>query len=346
MLSGITGVGKSTLVNAVFGEDLANTGIGAPVTQDIAVYEKERVPLRVYDVKGLELDPAVQKSVRAAVKQLVRASRATETASDDIHLMWYCVASESARLQEREIDFINDVAQTIDVILVITQSYNEDKTRELMAHIQMKQREGALQVKAIVPVLAMDELENGRVVKATFGLEELADLSYEMLPDAQKRAFAAAQQLSAELRKKAAFAAIGLATAASAATGAIPIPIADAAVLVPIQIAMFEAIARVYGRKFKEDDFTKMIDAIAPGAAVGIGRLAAGGLVKLIPGLGPLIYGSVAAALTAALGTAFQTALERGAFDAEIDWNELSPILRAVFDATFKAYAKRDDAIA
>ncbi|NLH69727.1 MAG: hypothetical protein GX454_06060, partial [Brooklawnia sp.] len=30
---GATGVGKSTLINAVFGEDLARTGIGAPVTQ-------------------------------------------------------------------------------------------------------------------------------------------------------------------------------------------------------------------------------------------------------------------------------------------------------------------------
>ena len=32
MLSGITGVGKSTLINAIFGEDLAETGVGAPLT--------------------------------------------------------------------------------------------------------------------------------------------------------------------------------------------------------------------------------------------------------------------------------------------------------------------------
>jgi len=343
MLSGITGVGKSTLINAIFGEDLAETGVGAPLTQNIAVYEKEGVPLRVYDVRGLELDPAVQKNARAEVKRLVRASRITETTSDDIHLMWYCVASEAGRLQEREIAFINDLAQTIDVIIVITQSYDEEKTRALMAHMEMKRQEGALHVKAIVPVIAVNKAMRGQVVEKV-GLQELADLSYEMLPAAQKRAFAAAQRLSEDLRKKAAFSAIALASAAAAATGAIPIPIADAALLVPIQIAMFEAIARVYGRTFKDDDFTKMVDALAPAVAVGAGKAAVASLVKLIPVAGPLIYGSVAAALTAALGAAFQKALETGACEAEIDWNELSPVLKEVFDATFKKKSKTNAA--
>ncbi|MHB1339884.1 MAG: GTPase [Bellilinea sp.] len=339
MLSGITGVGKSTLVNAVFGEDLAKTGVGAPVTQNIAVYEKDGVPLRVYDVRGLELNPAVQKSVRAEVKKLVRASRASETTGDDIHLMWYCVSSESSRLQDDEIAFINDLAQTIDVVLVITKSSDEVATRELMSHIETQRQEGALHVKAIVPVLAVDKTARGQVVEK-FGLEELADLSYEMLPDAQKRAFAAAQRLSADLRKKAAFSAIALASAAAAATGAIPIPIADAAVLVPIQLAMFEGIARVYGVSFKQDDFTKMVDAVAPAAAVGVGKAAAGSLVKLIPGVGSVIYGSVAATLTAALGAAFQKALESGASQSEIDWDKLGSVFKSALDAALRQYSE------
>lgn len=340
MLSGIAGVGKSTLVNAIFGEDLAETGVGAPLTQHIELYQKEGVPLRVYDVKGLELDAAVQKSVRDDVNRLVRASRKTETTSDDIHLMWYCVSSQSSKLQPTEIKFINEAAKSLDVILVMTKSLDEVETRELMAHIEGQRQQGALQIQAIVPVLAMDKEVQGLGVKKKFGLEELAGLSYEMLPDAQKRAFAAAQKLSADLRKKAAFTAIALAGAASAATGAIPIPIADSAVLVPIQLAMFEAIARVYGVSFKDDDFTKMVDAVAPVAAVGVGKAAAGSLVKLIPGVGALIFGGVAAALTMALGAAFQTALESGAHEAEVDWDKFGAVFKKALDETLKAYFK------
>ena len=35
IIAGKTGVGKSTLINAIFGEKLAATGIGAPVTQNM-----------------------------------------------------------------------------------------------------------------------------------------------------------------------------------------------------------------------------------------------------------------------------------------------------------------------
>ena len=259
MLSGKTGVGKSTLVNAIFGEHLAETGIGAPLTQHIQLYEKDGVPLRVYDVEGLVLDAAVNKRVCSEVKSLVRASRKTETTSDDIHLMWYCVASPGHKLEQYEIDFMNDLANSLDVVLVLTQSFDEEETRELMSHIETKRQEGALHIKAIVPLLAMDKQMQGLGVKTNFGLEELADLSYEMLPDAQKRAFAAAQKLSAELRKKAAYTAIGLATAAAAAVGAIPMKVADAFVLGPIQLTMFMGIARVYGVDFQEDDFVARI---------------------------------------------------------------------------------------
>lgn len=340
MLSGKAGVGKSTLVNAIFGEHLAETGVGDPLTQHIQMYEKEGMPLRVYDVEGLVLDAAAQKRVRAEVKSLVRASRKTQTTSDDIHLMWYCVLSEGSKLDPAEIDFMNDLAESVDVILVLTKCLDEVATRELMSHIAMKGQEGALRIKAIVPVLALDKEVQGLGVKENFGLEELADLSYEMLPDAQKRAFAAAQKLSAELRKKAAFTAIALATAASAAAGAIPIPVADAIVLVPIQLAMFEGIARVYGVSFDDDDFAKMVDSVAPAAAEQVGKAAVVGLVALIPGGGALIRGGVAACLTAALGAAFQMALESGASQADIDWDKFGTVFKKALDVTLKTYFK------
>jgi predicted GTPase len=64
MLIGKTGVGKSTLINNIFRENLAETGIGKPVTQHLRRISKEGIPINLYDSRGLELDSDVQKKVR------------------------------------------------------------------------------------------------------------------------------------------------------------------------------------------------------------------------------------------------------------------------------------------
>ena len=63
VIVGKTGVGKSTLVNAIFREDLATTGTGRPVTQRMCRYTKKDVPLAIYDTKGFELGKDEQQEV-------------------------------------------------------------------------------------------------------------------------------------------------------------------------------------------------------------------------------------------------------------------------------------------
>lgn len=51
---GKTGVGKSTLVNAIFGSEVAETGVGRPVTQGLVYYRHPGGLLGLYDSEGFE----------------------------------------------------------------------------------------------------------------------------------------------------------------------------------------------------------------------------------------------------------------------------------------------------
>lgn len=52
IIAGKTGVGKSTLINAVFGEDVAKTGEGKPVTKGIKPHINKEKHLTIYDTEG------------------------------------------------------------------------------------------------------------------------------------------------------------------------------------------------------------------------------------------------------------------------------------------------------
>ncbi len=56
LLMGATGVGKSSLINALFGKEVAKAGIGKPVTQHLEKYVDEEKGLILWDTKGIEAE--------------------------------------------------------------------------------------------------------------------------------------------------------------------------------------------------------------------------------------------------------------------------------------------------
>ena len=71
IVAGKTGVGKSTLINAVFRDKLAETGIGRPVTSHMRKITKKGVPLSIYDTRGFELGKDVQNEVRKEIADTI-----------------------------------------------------------------------------------------------------------------------------------------------------------------------------------------------------------------------------------------------------------------------------------
>ena len=305
MLVGKTGVGKSTLVNHIFRENLAATGIGKPVTNHLERITKEGVPITLYDTKGLELNASVQGQVRREVFEEIRRVNQYGEEKDKIHVVWYCLNAGSNRIESFEEGFIRELSAVLPVIIVLTQSLHEENTNELIDYIGSLR----LNVKGVVSVIAKPYKISGHQIPA-FGLEALVNVTFSFLPESAEQAFINAQKV--DVMKKATYAkkwAKGFITE-TFMVGFTPVPFADAPILASSQIAMIAKITSIFGVSMNKGMITSIVSSAAGvTGAVFTGRTLVSNLLKFIPGagtfVGGIISGSTAALITTALAYAY-----------------------------------------
>jgi len=98
VIAGKTGVGKSTLVNAVFQGNLAETGDGRPVTKTTREIKKDGIPLSIFDTRGLEVS-GYRNTVKELEKLMQDKSKG-EDPNQHIHIAWVCVMEDSRRVED------------------------------------------------------------------------------------------------------------------------------------------------------------------------------------------------------------------------------------------------------
>lgn len=198
VVAGITGAGKSTLINAVSGHELAKTGTGRPITEQIAEYQSDDFPIRIWDTVGLELDNEKTTESINAIRTTIASKADCEDPLDHIHAIWYCINSVSSRYQGGEIEFIKSLHSIgVPFIIVLTKcSAAEDEIAEFENEIRKVNTSAGMDDIEIVSVCAKDiKLRGGFVVKA-FGLEELVAITTKRMPDFIRGGFIAAQNVS------------------------------------------------------------------------------------------------------------------------------------------------------
>ncbi|QEW04633.1 GTPase family protein [Microbacterium lushaniae] len=312
---GSSGVGKSSLVNAVFGRDWAKVGTGLPVTRGVQYYHDES--LGIWDVEGFEigskLSPAVQ--LRGHLKII-----SERPANEQISVVWYCVNASSARLQQPEIDMIRELdAQGLPVVLVLTKvdwTKNPITGKRDVAHalkefvewleqpVDERGEPLAIPYERVILTSTTDRHGKGK----GHGLGELVAETLALSPENDQDAFRIAQRLNLPWKRELARPVITAAATAAAAAAAVPIPVADAVALAPIQLGMMGRIAAIYDLEMK----TMMsAGAIAQLGVQFTGQALARSAFKFIPGAGSVIGASVAFALTVATGEGWMRLCEQ-----------------------------------
>lgn len=315
---GKTGSGKSTLINAVFGQNVAPTGIGSPVTKGLNYYLHSNGFLGVFDSEGFETGTSGD-SILTGLNRIISEKNAGPI-DQRIHAVWYVVRWSDRRFENAQSNFIRALRlMGLPVLIVMTQVPAQQTNSGVTIHPEA--REFADYISSLnLPtqidgaVYLTNALPDTFIHSKVFGLVELVAATHQVIPEAVASALTAAQQVDVSRKKEAAAAVIKQAALISGGIGAVPIPIADAALLVPNQVAMIARITAIYGLPQSRSRALSIAGAaILTGGATQAGRYLVTHLLRFVPGgqiAGSAISATVAASLTRAIGIAWSRVCE------------------------------------
>jgi GTPase Era involved in 16S rRNA processing len=164
LVVGVSGVGKSTLINAVLGEALAEVGQGRPVTSAVTELARAGCPLTLLDTRGLEM--ARPAEAEAAIWALVRAREADADPGRRVHVAWLCISEGSRRVQEAESRLSSSLARHMPVLAVITKARSDQGFSEIVRRLVPDARE-------VVRVRAIAEIDDDGIALGARGVGEL-----------------------------------------------------------------------------------------------------------------------------------------------------------------------------
>jgi len=362
LVVGNSGVGKSTLINAVLGEYHAETGWGiSGTTKGIKTYENDSVPFRLIDTAGFEPSRIlISKMVRNIQKDC--KERAKDGVSDtNINAIWFCVDGVAAKLFQDTIkNLLNatSVWKSIPIIAVITKSYSapdREKNIKMVEDAFKAIKKNERMPRRIIPVVAESFYITEEAFAAPYGITDLVKATNDLLPEGQKAAEDDVAAVILERKRVLAQSVTGSATVAAAAVGAIPFPFPDALILTPIETGVIKAISSIYEIP-NSDAYSEVVNMMISMGTVGAVAKTAINAIKAIPGikiaasvLNSIIAGSIVLGLGEGCTLIFESVYRGEKTIDDINWiknileNEVaSKVLVAVNSAIEKINENTD----
>lgn len=333
LVIGNSGVGKSTLINSVLGDEKAKTGYGSSGTTDkLEIYESEEVAFRIIDTVGFE--PSLVKGWKAinAVKKWSKESAKNGKEDSEINVIWFCVEGTSSKLFPKTIKDLSKATamwETVPIVVVITKSYSvPERTQniEMVSNAFAKQKRYSKNLKHIVPVVASTYTLNDTAFAAPEGITELIDVTNELMPEGIKAGAHDIYNFKLKRKKGLAQSIVALSTTAAVTVAAVPISLADALILSPIEVAQINGLAQLYEIN-KDEDSKQFLNSIVEVGTVSTAAKAAISALKAVPGINiaaSVLNAIIAGAIVAAIGEgciyAFEKVYTGEKSIEDIDW--------------------------
>ena len=185
---GRSGVGKSTLINAIFREQLAETGAPEIQTTATKIYEPKgkNLFLQMIDTRGIELnnkhgpEKIIKNTINYINNQRNNEGKNINNFNDLIQGIWYCITGSN--IEEKEIEIIiklrKEFREIIPLIIVYTRMISKSNFNKMKERINQKINNAIL-----IPILAeevINDEENPNNVIKSFGLDELKNKTFEL----------------------------------------------------------------------------------------------------------------------------------------------------------------------
>ena len=325
MLIGISGAGKSSLINRIFGKNLAEVSDVKPQTRGYdTIYEGKKygMSVNIIDTAGYEMDQAesyyheIKNSIMNGVK------------GEAVHIAWYCIPIVNERIEPMDIQLLNKLMNEEKIrkrLCIVFTKCDEDDEDGSTAQSYMD----VINKKCNFPI---QMFETSATPDLSLDLDKLIKWSASSIDEVDLRNnFIASQFVDLDSKKSEAKKIIATGAAAAAAAGAIPFPFADSVVLVPIQVKMIASIIDIYG----VTSLASISKSVVSDVIISqLGRSAAKALISLIPGAGLIlniatstINAAVASSITSAIGLAISeicySNVKRYLNGESVSWNKI-----------------------
>lgn len=320
MICGSSGVGKSSLINDIFGTHVAEVGDkGLATTRGIHEYKGETINL--FDTEGFEIGS------ETIAGQLIfdRLNNKEQIANNDfenrVHEVWYCINGGSKRFLEFDRREILDIKKhNVPVMIVITKIDNitEDELLALRRTI-------AHALPSVPSVYSystnkqfIQDLKAVGLYERFVQRDEMIRWAVSHLDEALREGFIPSLRTNLGIRRNFILSTIvkkysTMAGATVLGTSVVNVPFSDSVPLMTLQVKMAMSILNAYGIK---SDASKLVGNLIGTTGVSyLGKTLASQLVSVIPFFGNAVKAavntSVAAGVTASLGAAVTLTCEQ-----------------------------------